>query len=80
MTTRTLLTEIDLPNPAGTLLSGSYAEVHLKIPSEVPTYLIPVNTLIFRSAGFAGRSGAGRKGSAEDRYSRTRSGRADGDC
>ncbi len=51
MTTRTLLTEIDLPNPAGTLLSGSYAEVHLKIPSEVPTYLIPVNTLIFRSQG-----------------------------
>ena len=30
MTTRTLLTEIDLPNPAGTLLSGSYAEVHLQ--------------------------------------------------
>jgi RND family efflux transporter MFP subunit len=51
MTTRTLLTEIDLPNPAGTLLSGSYAEVHLKIPTEVPTYLIPVNTLIFRSRG-----------------------------
>ncbi len=51
MTTRTLLTEIDLPNPAGTLLSGSYAEVHLKVPSEVPTYLIPVNTLIFRSQG-----------------------------
>ncbi|MGB8768502.1 MAG: efflux RND transporter periplasmic adaptor subunit [Candidatus Korobacteraceae bacterium] len=51
MTTRTLLTEIDLPNPAGTLLSGSYAEVHLKIPSEVATYLIPVNTLIFRSQG-----------------------------
>jgi RND family efflux transporter MFP subunit len=51
MTTRTLLTEIDLPNPAGTLLSGSYAEVHLKIPSEVPTYLIPVNALIFRSQG-----------------------------
>ncbi len=51
MTTRTLLTEIDLPNPAGTLLSGSYAEVHLKVPSEVPTYLIPTNTLIFRSQG-----------------------------
>ena len=39
MTTRTLLTEIDFHNPAGTLLTGSYAEVHLKIPSEVPTYL-----------------------------------------
>ena len=51
MTTRTLLVEIDLPNPAGTLLTGSYTEVHLKIPSKVPTYLIPVNTLIFRSEG-----------------------------
>jgi RND family efflux transporter MFP subunit len=51
MTTRTLLTEIDLPNPAGTLLSGSYAEVHLKVPSQSPTYLIPTNTLIFRSQG-----------------------------
>jgi multidrug efflux pump subunit AcrA (membrane-fusion protein) len=49
MTTRTLLVEIDVPNPTGTLLTGSYAEAHLKIPGEVPTYLVPVNTLIFRS-------------------------------
>lgn len=48
-TTRTLLTEIDLPNPDNTLLSGSYAEVHLRIPSENASFLIPVNTLIFRS-------------------------------
>jgi RND family efflux transporter MFP subunit len=48
-TTRTLLTEIDLPNPGNTLLSGSYAEVHLRIPSQNSTFLIPVNTLIFRS-------------------------------
>ncbi len=48
-TTRTLLTEIDLPNPSNTLLSGSYAEVHLNVPSENPTYLVPSNTLIFRS-------------------------------
>jgi RND family efflux transporter MFP subunit len=31
--TRTLLTEIDLPNPKNTLLSGSYAEVHLHVPA-----------------------------------------------
>jgi RND family efflux transporter MFP subunit len=49
-TTRTLLTEIDLPNPDNTLLSGAYAEVHLRIPSENPTFLIPVNALIFRSS------------------------------
>ena len=47
--TRTLLTEIDLPNPQNMLLTGSYAEVHLHVPSENPTFLIPVNTLIFRS-------------------------------
>ena len=49
-TTRTLLTEVDVENPKGTLLSGSYAEVHLKIPGQVPTYMLPVNTLIFRSS------------------------------
>jgi RND family efflux transporter MFP subunit len=50
MSTRTLLVEIDLKNPKGTLLTGSYAEVHLNIPVEVPTYLIPVSALIFRSS------------------------------
>jgi RND family efflux transporter MFP subunit len=48
-TTRTLLTEVDVENPKGTLLSGSYAEVHLKIPGQGSTYSLPVNTLIFRS-------------------------------
>jgi len=48
-TTRTLLTEIDLPNPGNALLSGSYAEVHLGIPTGNRTLFIPVNTLIFRS-------------------------------
>ena len=32
-TTRTLLTEVDLDNPGATLLSGSYAEVHLQVPA-----------------------------------------------
>jgi RND family efflux transporter MFP subunit len=49
MTTRTLLAEIDVDNPKGTLLSGSYAEVHLKVPGQGSTFLIPVNTLIFRT-------------------------------
>jgi RND family efflux transporter MFP subunit len=51
MTTRTLLIEIDVDNPAGTLLTGSYAEVHLNVPTQASTYLLPVNTLIFRSEG-----------------------------
>jgi RND family efflux transporter MFP subunit len=51
MTTRTLLVEIDVDNPTNTLLTGSYAEVHLKVPTQNSTYIIPVNTLIFRSEG-----------------------------
>jgi RND family efflux transporter MFP subunit len=51
VSTRTLLIEIDVANPAGTLLTGSYAEVHLKVASQASTYLLPVNTLIFRSEG-----------------------------
>jgi RND family efflux transporter MFP subunit len=49
MTTRTLLAEIDVDNPKGTLLTGSYGEVHLKVPGQGSTFLISVNTLIFRS-------------------------------
>jgi RND family efflux transporter MFP subunit len=51
MTTRTLLIEVDVDNPAGTLLTGSYAEVHLAVPAQASTFLLPVNTLIFRSEG-----------------------------
>src|SRR5450631_138431 len=51
LTTRTLLIEIDVDNPTGTLLTGSYAEVHLAVPTQASTFLLPVNTLIFRSEG-----------------------------
>lgn len=51
VTARTLLIEIDVDNPTGTLLTGSYAEVHLQVPTQGSTYLIPVNTLIFRAEG-----------------------------
>lgn len=50
-TSRTLLAEIDVNNPTGQLLSGSYAEVHLKLPSSGSAFLLPVNTLLFRSEG-----------------------------
>src|SRR5712664_106937 len=49
--TRTLLIEIDVDNPTGTLLTGSYAEVHLAVPAQSSTLLLPVNTLLFRSEG-----------------------------
>src|SRR4029077_5821074 len=51
MTTRTLLIEVDVNNPAGELLTGSYAEVHLKVPTQASSFLLPGNTLIFRSEG-----------------------------
>jgi RND family efflux transporter MFP subunit len=51
VTTRTLLIEIDVDNPTGTLLTGSYAEVHLAVPTQASTFLLPVNALLFRSEG-----------------------------
>jgi RND family efflux transporter MFP subunit len=47
-TTRTLLVEVDLDNPSETLLSGSYAEVHLRVHAQNSTLLLPVSSLIFR--------------------------------
>src|SRR5262249_32903705 len=48
---RTLLAEIDLDNPQGVILPGSFAQVHLKLPTNATTFRLPVNTLIFRSEG-----------------------------
>jgi RND family efflux transporter MFP subunit len=50
-TTRTLLVEVDVKNPSGQLLSGAYAEVHFKVPGVVSTYILPVETLLFRKEG-----------------------------
>lgn len=48
---RTLTAEIDVDNPSGELLTGSYTEVHLKVLGQTSSYLVPVSTLIFRSQG-----------------------------
>jgi RND family efflux transporter MFP subunit len=48
---RTLLTEVQVPNPKGELKPGAYAEVTFRISSAEPPLVIPSNTLIFRSAG-----------------------------
>jgi RND family efflux transporter MFP subunit len=50
-TTRTLTAEVDVDNPSGELLTGAYTEVHLKVPGQTSSYLVPVSTLIFRSQG-----------------------------
>ena len=49
--TRTLLVEIDVDNPTGTLLSGAYAQVHFNLPTVSTSYILPVNSLLFRSEG-----------------------------
>ena len=48
---RTLTAEVDVDNPSGELLTGAYTEVHLKVPGQTSSYLIPVSALIFRSQG-----------------------------
>jgi len=49
--TRTLLVELDVNNPTGELKPGGYVEVHLKMPSSVTTFTLPINATIFKSAG-----------------------------
>jgi hypothetical protein len=49
--TRTLLTEVDVPNHDGRLLPGSFGEVHFAIGSNVQKLTVPVNAMLFRSAG-----------------------------
>src|SRR6202051_4329419 len=48
LATRTLPIEVDVDNHTGTLLTGSYAEVPLKLPGAHSPHIIPANTLIFR--------------------------------
>jgi RND family efflux transporter MFP subunit len=51
MNSRTLLVEVDVRNPTGELLPGSYVSVHLKLPSKIQAVVIPANALLFRSEG-----------------------------
>jgi RND family efflux transporter MFP subunit len=51
MSSRTLLVEVDVKNPTGELLPGSYTSVHLKLPSKVEAVTVPSNALLFRAEG-----------------------------
>ena len=51
LATRTLLTEVDVPNKAGLLLPGGYAQVHLLVHAQNERLQVPVNALLFRSEG-----------------------------
>jgi RND family efflux transporter MFP subunit len=49
--TRTLLTEVDVPNPTGALMPGAYAEVHFAAESATKRLNLPINALLFRPQG-----------------------------
>jgi RND family efflux transporter MFP subunit len=49
--TRTLLTEVDVPNPSGTLLPGAYAEAHFDVNVTGTHFSLPINALLFRPEG-----------------------------
>jgi RND family efflux transporter MFP subunit len=49
--TRTLLTEIEIPNPDGALTPGTYVTVELHIPRKTPSVLVPADAIIFNRDG-----------------------------
>lgn len=51
--TRTLLTEIDVPNHDGLLTPGTYCVVALKIPRRTPSLIVPAEAIIFNRNGLS---------------------------
>jgi RND family efflux transporter MFP subunit len=49
--TRTLLVEIDIPNPDGALSTGIYATAELHIPRKTPSFTVPAGAIIFNKNG-----------------------------
>ncbi len=48
---RTLLTEVEVPNRNGHLLPGSYGQVHFGVKDGGQKVMVPVNAMLFRSEG-----------------------------
>jgi RND family efflux transporter MFP subunit len=48
---RTLLTEIDIPNPDGALTPGIYCTIELHIPRKTPSFTVSADAIIFSQAG-----------------------------
>ena len=49
--TRTMLTEIDIPNPDGALAVGIYCMVELHIPRKTPSLVVPAEAIILNRDG-----------------------------
>jgi membrane fusion protein (multidrug efflux system) len=50
-TTRTLLTQLAIPNTDEKLFPGAYTTVHFELQSDSQSLLVPANVLLFRSEG-----------------------------
>jgi len=48
---RTLLTEVDVPNPNGELFPGAYAQVHFQLSLKTVPLVLPGNAILFQAAG-----------------------------
>ena len=48
---RTLLTEVDIPNPDGALAPGIYCTVELHIPRKTPSFMVSADAIIFNADG-----------------------------
>jgi RND family efflux transporter MFP subunit len=48
---RTLLTEVDVPNPKGDLFPGAYAQVHFQLSLKAVPLVLPGNSILFQAAG-----------------------------
>jgi RND family efflux transporter MFP subunit len=51
--TRTLQTEIDVPNPDAVLTPGTYCEVELQIPRKTQSLIVPSEAVIFNRKGLS---------------------------
>jgi RND family efflux transporter MFP subunit len=51
--TRTLLTEVDVPNPDHALPAGVYCNVELKIPRKTPSLIVPAAAIVFNADGLS---------------------------
>lgn len=49
--TRTMLTEVDIPNHDGHLLPGAFAQLHFSVSIQTTRISVPINTLLFRPEG-----------------------------
>lgn len=50
---RSLTTEVDVPNADGALRPGLYVSVRLKLPRDVPAVVVPADALLFDADGVA---------------------------